>query len=116
MTRFYTVKQCCRRVSAYSESSFKITQAEISTAMTQDILTISPGSRFRAAMMLAVVADALQIVVFPLFAGGALSPPHDIRPPRIRALLVHLPWRPSALLPPLRAQSVPRGHLHPCWA
>jgi len=42
--------------------------------MTQDTLTISPGSRFRAAMMVAVVADALQIVIFPVFVVGAASP------------------------------------------
>ena len=46
--------------------------------MTHDAVTISPGSRFRAAMMLAVIADALQIVVFPLFVEGALSPADDI--------------------------------------
>ena len=41
--------------------------------MTHDTITISPGSRFRAAMVLAMMADALQIVVFPLFIQGALS-------------------------------------------
>ena len=46
--------------------------------MTQDTVTISPGSRFRAAMILAIIADALQIAVFPLFVGGALSPADDI--------------------------------------
>src|SRR5580765_6981378 len=38
----------------------------------------SPRSRFRAAMVLAVVADALQIAIFPLFAEGAISPLDDI--------------------------------------
>jgi hypothetical protein len=45
--------------------------------MTQDTVTISPGSRFRAAMILAIIADALQIVVFPVFVEGALSPADD---------------------------------------
>ncbi len=36
--------------------------------------SISPRSRFRAAMILAIAADALQICVFPLFAEVALSP------------------------------------------
>jgi hypothetical protein len=34
-------------------------QHEGSTPMTQDAVTISPGSRFRAAMVLAMMADAL---------------------------------------------------------
>ncbi len=115
MTRFYTVKQCCRRVSAYSESSFKITQAEISTAMTQDILTISPGSRFRAAMMLAVVADALQIVVFPFFVEGALSPADDILDLGIGALMVHLLGWHWEFLPSFLAKLVPGVDLVPFW-
>ena len=63
---------------------------ESSTAVTHDTITISPGSRFRAAMMLAVIADALQIVVFPLFVAGALSPADDILDLGIAAVLVHL--------------------------
>jgi len=42
--------------------------------VTHDTITISPGSRFRAALVLAIIADALQIVIFPLFIGGAASP------------------------------------------
>jgi hypothetical protein len=41
-------------------------------------------------MMLAVIADALQIVVFPLFVAGALSPADDILDFGIAAVLVHL--------------------------
>jgi hypothetical protein len=46
--------------------------------MTLDTLTISPVSRFRAAMILAIIADALQIGIFPLFVEGALSPADDL--------------------------------------
>jgi hypothetical protein len=102
-------------VSAYSESSFKITQAEISTAMTQDILTISPGSRFRAAMMLAVVADALQIVVFPFFVEGALSPADDILDLGVGALMVHLLGWHWEFLPSFLAKLVPGVDLIPFW-
>jgi hypothetical protein len=46
---------------------FKMALHERSTAaVTNDAITISPGSRFRAAMVLAIMVDALQIVVFPL--------------------------------------------------
>jgi hypothetical protein len=41
-------------------------------------------------MMLAIIADALQIVVFPLFVEGALSPADDILDFGIAAVLVHL--------------------------
>jgi len=37
-------------------------QRESNTAVTQDTITISPGSRFRSAMVLAIIADALEIV------------------------------------------------------
>jgi len=42
-------------------------QEESSTAAVDDTITISPGPPFVAAMVLAIIADALQIVVFPLF-------------------------------------------------
>src|SRR5229473_978973 len=47
-------------------------------AITEDRTPLSPRTRFRAAMILAMAADALQIVVFPLFAEGALSPADDV--------------------------------------
>ena len=40
--------------------------------MTQDSITISPDSRFRVAMALAVIADALQIAILPLFVEAVL--------------------------------------------
>ncbi len=41
-------------------------------------VTISPGPRLKAAMVLAVVADVLQLVVFPFFVEGAMSPADDV--------------------------------------
>ena len=38
-----------------------------------DVSLDSPKSRFRAAFVLAVIADAVQMIAFPLFAEGALS-------------------------------------------
>jgi hypothetical protein len=58
--------------------------------VTHDTITISPGSRFRAAMMLAIIADALQIVIFPLFIEGAASPADDILDFGVGAVLVYL--------------------------
>ena len=39
--------------------------------MAQDIIAISPRTRFQVAMIVAILADALQLVVFPLFVEGA---------------------------------------------
>jgi hypothetical protein len=41
-------------------------------------------------MALAIIADAVQIIVFPLFVGGALSPAGDILDLSMGAALVHL--------------------------
>ena len=86
-----------------------------STAVTQDTVTIKPGSRFRAAMVLAIIADALQIVVFPLFAEGALSPADDILDFGIAAVLVHLLGWDWEFLPSFFAKLVPGVDLVPFW-
>jgi hypothetical protein len=58
------------------EHRFRIgTRHESSTAVTHDAITISPGSRFRAAIVLVIIANALQIVVFPLFVEGRACQP-----------------------------------------
>lgn len=61
-----------------------------SSPVRLDTVTISPGVSFKAAMVLAIIADALQIVVSPLFVEGALSPTDDILDFGIAALLVNL--------------------------
>ena len=83
--------------------------------MTHDTVTISPGSRFRAAMVLAIVADALQKVVFPLFVEGALSPADDILDFGIAAALVHLLGWHWEFLPSFLAKLVPGVDLVPFW-
>jgi hypothetical protein len=83
--------------------------------MTQDALTISPGSRFRAAMVLAIIADALQIVVFPLFVEGALSPADDVLDFGVAALLVNLLGWHWEFLPSFFAKLVPGVDLVPFW-
>jgi hypothetical protein len=89
--------------------------SESSTAVTQDTITISPGSGFRAAMALAMIADALQIVVFPLFVAGALSPADDILDFGVAAVLVHLLGWHWEFLPSFLAKLVPGVDLVPFW-
>jgi hypothetical protein len=86
-----------------------------SAPITHDTITISPGSRFRAAMILAVIADALQIVVFPLFVEGALSPADDVLDLGIGAMMIHLLGWHWEFLPSFFAKLVPGVDLVPCW-
>src|SRR3989442_3983108 len=84
-------------------------------AVTHATITISPGSRFRAAMVLAMMADALQIVVFPLFAEGALSPADDVLDLVVAAVLVNLLGWHWEFLPAFLAELVPGVDLVPFW-
>jgi hypothetical protein len=83
--------------------------------VTDDAITISPGSRFRAAMMLAIVADVLQIIVFPLFSEGALSPADDVLDVGVGAVLVHLLGWHWEFLPSFLGKLVPGVDLVPFW-
>jgi len=87
----------------------------ISNTTPNDAITISPGSRFRTAMMLAVIADALQIVIFPLFVEGALSPADDVLDFGVGALMIHLLGWHWEFLPSFFAKLVPGVDLVPCW-
>jgi len=90
-------------------------QHEGSPDATQDAVTILPGSHFRAAMVLAVIADALQIIVFPLFVEGALSPADDVLDFGVAALLVHLLGWHWEFLPSFLVKLVPGVDLVPFW-
>jgi len=83
--------------------------------MADDTISISPGPRFRTAMILAIAADALQIVVFPLFVQGALSPADDALDLGIGAAMVHLLGWHWEFLPSFLAKLVPGVDLVPFW-
>ena len=83
--------------------------------MTRDTITISPGPRFRAAMLLAIVADLLQIAIFPLFVEGAESPADDLLDFGIGAVLVYLLGWHWEFLPSFLAKLVPGVDLVPFW-
>jgi hypothetical protein len=83
--------------------------------MTEDTITISPGPSFRLAMVLAIVADALQIVVFPLFVEGAMSPADDILDFGIGAAMIHLLGWHWEFLPSFLGKLVPGVDLVPLW-
>jgi hypothetical protein len=83
--------------------------------VTQDTITISPGPRFLEAMAVAIIADALQIVVFPSFVEGALSPADDILDFGVAALLVNLLGWHWEFLPSFLAKLMPGVDLVPFW-
>ena len=83
--------------------------------MNRGTITISPGPRLRVAMVLAIIADALQIVVFPLFVEGAESPADDILDIGIAAVLVYLLGWHWEFLPSFFAKLVPGVDLVPFW-
>jgi hypothetical protein len=66
-------------------------------------------------MMVAIVADALQIVVFPLFVQGALSPADDILDLAIGAAMINLLGWHWEFLPSFLAKLVPGVDLVPFW-
>ena len=83
--------------------------------MPDDSITLSPGPQFRAAMLLAIAADALQLVVFPLFVEGAISPADDVLDFGIAALMIHLLGWHWEFLPSFLAKLVPGVDLVPFW-
>jgi hypothetical protein len=76
---------------------------------------LSPRTRFRIAMLLAIAADALQVVLFPLFAEGALSPADDVLDCAVAAVMVHLLGWHWEFLPTFFAKLVPGADLVPFW-
>jgi hypothetical protein len=84
--------------------------------MSDDALTFSPGARFKAAMMLAVAADALQIIILPMFVEGAMSPADDLLDLGIGAVMVNLLGWHWEFLPTFAAKLVPGVDLVPFWS
>jgi len=78
-------------------------------------IQLSSRARFRLAMILALAADALQVIVFPIFAEGALSPADDVLDFAVAAVLVRLLGWQWEFLPSFFAKLVPGADLFPFW-
>lgn len=72
-------------------------------------------SRVRAARVLAVAADALQIFLFPLFGEGFASPVNDLLDMGVALALVRLVGFHWVFLPSIVAEAVPGLDLAPTW-
>jgi hypothetical protein len=83
--------------------------------MADESFLNSPRSRFRTALVLAMVADALQIAIFPLFVEGALSPVDDILDLIVAVALFRLLGWHWEFLPSSIAKLVPGVDLVPFW-
>jgi hypothetical protein len=83
--------------------------------MDDDRIIVSPGPQFKAAMAVALLADALQLVVFPVFAEGAFSPADDVLDLGVAGLLTHLLGWHWEFLPSFFAKLVPGVDLVPFW-
>jgi hypothetical protein len=83
--------------------------------MNQDPVIIPHRRSFQAAMILAILADALQIIVFPLFVEGAISPVDDLLDLGIGGVLTYLLGWHWEFLPSFFAKLVPGVDLVPFW-
>jgi hypothetical protein len=83
--------------------------------MDSGAITISAGPRLRAAMILAIVADILQLVIFPYFVEGALSPFDDVLDMGVAAILFKLLGWHWEFLPSFLGKLVPGMDLAPFW-
>jgi hypothetical protein len=66
-------------------------------------------------MLLAILADALQLVVFPAFVEGALSPADDLLDLSVAVIMVRLLGWHWEFLPSFFAKLVPGADLVPFW-
>ena len=73
------------------------------------------AARVRAARLIAMAADLLQIGVLPLFAPGALSPADDALDVAVAGLLTWLVGWHWSFLPSFVAELVPGLDLVPTW-
>jgi len=78
-------------------------------------MTNSQMTRFRIALILAVIADALQVIFLPLFVEGAESPAEDVLDFGVAGLLIYLLGWHWEFLPSFFAKLVPGVDLVPLW-
>jgi hypothetical protein len=76
---------------------------------------IAPGPRMKAALALAILADFLQIVLFPVFLPGVESPPDDIVDGCMAGILSWLLGWHWEFLPTFAGKLIPGVDLVPLW-
>ena len=74
---------------------------------TNNSIKLLPGPRFRVALMVAMLADALQLIVFPFFIEGAESPADDVLDCGVAGVMMWLLGWHWEFLPSVLAKLVP---------
>jgi len=80
-----------------------------------DFLKGIKSPKHRLAWLVAIAADAIQIVALPLFAPGGLSPVDVVLDGAAAVVLIELLGWHWAFLPTLAAELVPGFDLFPTW-
>lgn len=75
----------------------------------------APFRRQRVARIIAIAADVLQVVLFPAFAAGWISPLNDVLDVVVAVIMVRLVGWHFAFLPTFVAELVPGVDLIPTW-
>lgn len=83
--------------------------------MSFDLSLNSQKSRFRVALVVAVIADIVQIAGFPLFAEGAISPVDDILDATLAVAMTGLLGWHWEFMPSFAAKLIPGVDLVPFW-
>ena len=81
----------------------------------QNAIRISPGPRMKAALVLAILADIVQVILFPIFFTGAESPPDDIFDACMAGILSWLLGWHWEFLPSFAGKLIPFVEFVPLW-
>jgi hypothetical protein len=83
--------------------------------LAQDAVTVTAGPRLRTAMVLAIIADLLQIAILPFVIEGVESPADDVVDLCVGGLLTWLLGWHWEFLPSFLAKLVPGVDMVPFW-
>ena len=83
--------------------------------MPENSIPPSQLTRFRIALVVAMIADALQFIFLPLFVEGAESPAEDVLDFGVAGVLIYLLGWHWEFLPSFFAKLVPGVDLVPLW-
>jgi hypothetical protein len=83
--------------------------------VADESIALPPMTRFRVAMVLAVLADALQVFLLPIMVEGVESPADDALDLGVGAALVYLLGWHWEFLPSALGKLVPGVDLVPFW-
>jgi hypothetical protein len=81
----------------------------------QSAVRITPGPRMKAALLLAILADIVQMIIFPFVIEGAASPADDIVDVSMAGILSWLLGWHWEFLPSFAGKLVPFVEFVPLW-